>query len=174
MTTSISPDHALYWNDSLAEELLHFLTRRLRCSDTAAEITHETYIRFCQTSQTTPVNNARALAYRIALNLAVDYQRKAKVRSDRAVEGDFEAFADSFQSTEAGPEQIAIAQQNLTTLEQALMELPTDCRNAFLWRGIDGLTYLEIAARLGISESMVNKHLTRATAHCTQRMKNSG
>jgi RNA polymerase sigma-70 factor (ECF subfamily) len=174
MTNAISPDHALYWSDSLAEELLQFLTRRLRCPDTAAEITHETFIRFCRTSQAAPVNNARALAYRIALNLAVDYQRKAKVRNTRAVDVDFEEFTDSFQSTEAGPEQIAIAQQNLTTLEQALMELPPDCRNAFLWRGIDGLTYLEIAARLGISESMVHKHLTRATAHCTQRMKESG
>ncbi len=174
MTASSPPDHALYWSESLAEELLHFLTRRLRCSDTAAEITHETYIRFCQTSKVTPINNARALAYRIALNLAVDYQRKAKVRSNRAVEGDFEAFAENYQSTEAGPEQIAIVQQNLTILEQALMKLPPDCRNAFLWRGIDGLTYLEIAARLGISESMVHKHLSRATAHCTQRMKESG
>jgi RNA polymerase sigma factor (sigma-70 family) len=174
MTNAITSDHALYWSESLAEELLNFLTRRLRCSDTAAEITHETYIRFCQTSQSTPINNARALAYRIALNLAVDYQRKAKVRSDRAVEGDFEEFADSFQSTEAGPEQLAIVQQELTTLETALMELPPDCRNAFLWRGIDGLTYLEIAARLGISESMVHKHLSRATAHCSQRMKESG
>lgn len=173
MTNAISPDHDLYWNDSLAEELLQFLTRRLRCSDTAAEITHETYIRFCQTSQSAQVNNARALAYRIALNLAVDYQRKAKVRKDRAVEVDFEEFADSYQTSEAGPEQIAIAQQSLTTLERALMELPPDCRNAFLWRGIDGLTYLEIAARLGISESMVHKHLSRATAHCTQRMKES-
>ncbi len=140
----------------------------------AAEITHETYIRFCQTSQATPVNNARALAYRIALNLALDYQRKAKVRSDRAFDVDFEEFADSFQSAEAGPEQIASAQQELTILEQALMELPPDCRNAFLWRGIDGLTYLEIAARLGISESMVHKHLSRATAHCTQRTKETG
>jgi RNA polymerase sigma-70 factor (ECF subfamily) len=111
MTASSSPGFALYWNDTLADELLQFLTRRLRCSDTAAEITHETYIRFCQTSQSTPVNNARALAYRIALNLAVDYQRKAKVRSGRAVEGDFEEFANSFQTSEAGPEQIAIAQQ---------------------------------------------------------------
>lgn len=118
MANSISLDHALYWSDSLTEELLQFLTRRLRCSDMAAEITHETYIRFCQASQSTPVNNARALAYRIALNLAVDYQRKAKVRRDRAVEGDFEEFVDNFKSTEAGPEQIAIVQQNLTTLEK--------------------------------------------------------
>lgn len=174
MTNPISPDHALYWNDSLAEELLHFLTKRLKCSDIAAEITHETYIRFCQIGQVTPINNARALAYRIALNLVVDYQRKAKVRSDYTVEVDFEEFAESYQSAEAGPEQVAIAQQNWTILEKALMELPSDCRNAFLWHGIDGLTYLEIAARLGISESMVNKHLTRAAAHCTQRMKESG
>lgn len=174
MNISISPDHADYWNDSLAEELRHFLARRLRCSDTAAEITHETYIRFCQTSQSAPVHNARALAYRIALNLAVDYQRKAKVRKVRVAEVDFEEFTEGYPTTEAGPEQVAIALEGLDTLERALMELPPDCRNAFLLRGVDGLTYLEIASRLGISESMVHKHLSRATAHCSQRLKESG
>ncbi len=165
---------ALYWNEALAEELLHFLTKRLKCSNIAAEITHETYIRVRQSSQTAPVNNARALAYRIALNLAVDYQRKAKVRRQHSVEVDFEVFADSFQSSEPGPEQIAIGQQDLSALESALMELPADCRNAFFLHGVDGLTYQEIADRLGISTSMVCKHLARATAHCTKRMKQCG
>jgi RNA polymerase sigma factor (sigma-70 family) len=171
MTASSLPNMALYWNEALAEELLHFLTKRLKCADLAAEITHETYIRVCQAYQTTPVNNARALAYRIALNLAVDYQRKTKVRRSHSVEVDFEAFADSFQSSEAGPEQIAIGQQDLSTLENALMELPSDCRTAFFLHGIDGLTYQEIADHLGISTSMVCEHLARATAHCSKRMK---
>lgn len=67
MTELQSPQNAAFWSESLAEELLQFLTKRLKCPDTAAEITHEIYIRFCQTSDATPINNARALAYRIAI-----------------------------------------------------------------------------------------------------------
>jgi RNA polymerase sigma factor (sigma-70 family) len=150
--------------------LLHFLTKRLRCPDTAAEITHETYIRFCQTSQAEPIHNARAMAYRIALNLAVDFQRKVKVRKDRVVDVDFESIRENYESAVAGPEQVVIAQQNLSQLEHVLLELPANCRTAFLWHSLDNLTYTEIANRMGVSESMVNKHLARAIAHCTQRL----
>ena len=171
MTGTLSPNIALYWNDALAEELQYFLTKRLKCAETATDLTHETYIRICQAYQTTPVDNARALAYRIALNLAVDYQRKAKVRRQHIVELDFEEYIDNYYASEMGPEQIAIGQQSLSIVEQAMMELPADCRNAFFLYGIDGLSYQEIADRMGISKSMVCKHLARATAHCTLRIK---
>jgi RNA polymerase sigma factor (sigma-70 family) len=171
MTEMASANTVECWNDDLANELLRFLTRRLHCAETAAEITQETYLRFHQCVLDNPPNNARALAYRIALNLSVDYQRKANVRRSREVETDFEAHSDFFPSTAAGPEQTAIARQELNTLESALLELPPDCRTAFLWHSLDGLTYLEIAKRLGVSESMVNKHLMRAMAHCKRRVQ---
>lgn len=172
MTTSITSDHALCWNDSLAEELLHFLTRRLRCSDTAAEITHETYIRFCQTGNATPINNARALAYRIAINLANDYQRKIKVRNQYKVDINQDFSEDSYPSEAPGPEQIVMAQERLESLQSALDELDVECRTAFLLQSIEGLTHHDIAQRLGISRIKVYRHLMKALAHLALRVDN--
>lgn len=168
MSASSPPNIALYWSEALSEELLNFLTKRLKCPEAAADITQETFIQFYQFVKENPPDNARALAYRIAVNLATDYQRKTKLRDSYTVDVDLASFPDSFKSTAPGPEQTVMARQHLEQLHAALNELPPDCRRAFLLHSIDGLTYAQIGSQLGISESMVYKHLTKALNHCAR------
>jgi RNA polymerase sigma-70 factor (ECF subfamily) len=170
MTETQSPDLALYWSEALGDELLNFLAKRLKCKEIAAEITQETFLRIHQNVTTNPPNNARALAYRIAINLANDYQRKIKVRDRFVVNVEPVYLADTHPSETPGPEQIVMARQRLRQFHDSLAELPADCRMAFMMHSIDGLSYAEIADRLGISESMVFKHLSRATKHCIKRL----
>jgi len=170
MTASLSPDIALYWNETLAEDLLRFLTGRIKCRETAAELAHETFLRFHQFIQATPPDNARALAFSIAVNLATDYQRKAKVRNNFTVETEPNLLAETHASPAPGPEQIAISRQRLKQFHDSLDELPANCRSAFLMHNIDGLTYAEIAACLGIAESTVYKYLTKTINHCLNRL----
>jgi RNA polymerase sigma factor (sigma-70 family) len=168
MTPSQTPDLTLFWSDSLSEELLRFLSGRLKCPEAAADLTQETFLRFHQYVKDNPPDNARALAYRIAVNLATDYQRKIKLRNSLMVSLEANVLPDHYPSTALGPEQIATAKQRLLQLNAALEGLSADCRTAFLLHGAEGLTYSQIAARLGISESMVYKHLTKALAHCAK------
>ncbi len=170
MSASSSPDVAIYWSEALADELLRFLTGRTQCPEAAADLCHETFLRLHEYIKENPPNNARALAYRIAANLATDYQRKIKVRENLVVTVEPELLAEMTASTAPGPEQIAMDRQRLSRFEAVLDELPLDCRTAFRLHGIDGLTYSEIAAQLGISVSMVYKHLTRAIDHCIRRL----
>jgi RNA polymerase sigma factor (sigma-70 family) len=168
-----SPDTASYWTQALAEELLRFLTGRIRCPEAAADLTQETFLRFHQFIQTSPPNNARALAYRIAVNLANDYQRKIKVRETYNADTDFTTLEDVHPSALPGPEQVVMAQQQLECLQDALDELTEECRTAFQLHSLHGLTYPEIAAQLGISRSLVGRHLVKALAHSKQRLKDS-
>ncbi|WP_411727773.1 RNA polymerase sigma factor [Methyloglobulus sp.] len=170
MTPTQTSDPALYWSEALAEELLNFLTKRLKCSEVAAEITHETFLRIHENAESNPPNNARAMAYRIAVNLANDYQRKIKVRSRFNAEIAPGFSADSYPSEIPGPEQIVMAQQRLQALQGALDELDAECRTAFLLQSIDGLTHHKIAARLGISRVKVHRHLMKALAHLALRV----
>jgi RNA polymerase sigma factor (sigma-70 family) len=168
MTNSSSPDITNYWSQALSEELLSFLTKRLKCPEVAADLTQETFLKFYQFVKENPPNNARALAYRIAVNLATDYQRKTKLRNSYAVDVEPSFFSDQSKSLVPGPEQTVIARQHLEQLNAALNELSPDCRLAFLLHSIDGQTYGQIASQLGISESMVYKHLTKALNHCAK------
>ena len=168
----MSANNSLFWTESLAKDLLIFLTGRVKCPETAADLTHETYLRLYQSINNNPPDNARALAFRIAVNLAIDYQRKAMVRnrhiSDMTLDFFDETVADS---SAAEPVQIIMARQRLGVLQMALDELPTDCRTAFLLNGVEGLSYSEIAGRLGISKSKVGRLLAQAIAHCEQHLE---
>jgi RNA polymerase sigma factor (sigma-70 family) len=172
MANSTTPDIAFYWSEALAEELLNFLTKRLKCPEVAAEITHETFLRIHEHVESNPPNNARAMAYRIAINLANDYQRKIKVRSRFNGEMEPDFSADSYPSGMPGPEQIVMAQQRLEALQVALDELDIECRTAFLLQSIDGLTHHKIAEMLGISRIKVYRHLVKALAHLALRVDN--
>jgi RNA polymerase sigma factor (sigma-70 family) len=173
MTELRSTEIAAFWSESLAEELLYFLTKRLKCSEVAAEITHETFLRIYQDINDNPPNNARAMAFHIAINLANDYQRKIKVRNNYTTDVDTVILAETHACGDPGPEQIVMAQQQIQVLQSALDELTDDCRTAFLLHSIDGLTHPEIADRLGISRSKVWRLLVKAVAHCTDRLGDS-
>jgi RNA polymerase sigma factor (sigma-70 family) len=171
MTTSMSSNNTLFWTESLAKDLLVFLTGRVKCPETAADLTHETYLRLYQSINNNPPDNARALAFRIAVNLAIDYQRKVTVRNRHISEVELDSFAETVAgSSAAEPAHILMARQRFGALQAALDELPADCRSAFLLNGIDGLTYSEIAARMGISTSKVGRLLAQAVAHCAQHL----
>ena len=172
MNTLSDPNNPAFWTDSLAKDLLIFLTGRVKCPDTAADLTQETLLRFHQFVQSTPPNNARALAFSIAVNLATDYQRKIKIRNRIMVDAEFDpGYQSNAQSLEdPGPERIAIAQQELQLLKAALDELPTDCRTAFLLHSIDGLTQAQIASCLGVSPIKVYRLLVKAMSHCQLRL----
>jgi RNA polymerase sigma-70 factor (ECF subfamily) len=53
----------------------------------------------------------------------------------------------------------------------AIAELPMRCRDVFLLRKIDELSYSEIAKQLGISEKTVQRDLVNAMLHCHNRLQ---
>lgn len=58
-------------------------------------------------------------------------------------------------------------------LRAALEELPPRTRAVFLLHRFDGFKYREIAKRLGISSSSVEKHMMVAIKHVLARMGKS-
>jgi RNA polymerase sigma factor (sigma-70 family) len=101
---------------------------------------------------------ARYLA-RIRRNLLIDGSRRRKREA---------ALFDSAANTElAGrdgldPERISSGKEALLRALAAIDELPPRCRQAFELHRFDGLNYVGIAHRMGISASMVEKHIAEA------------
>ena len=56
--------------------------------------------------------------------------------------------------------------QHMDRLEEVLRHLSPKCRAVILMHRRDGMTYDEIAAKLGISSSMVKKYLSQGLARC--------
>ena len=90
-------------------------------------------------------------------------------RTDTTAHDDMADIAEDRPSLE----DVIDARQRLSHLRAVVAELPQRTRQVFVLHRIEELTYGEVAARLGISESSVQKHLARALRHVMQRIKPS-
>lgn len=140
-------------------ELRRFLVRRLSCIEVAAELAHETFVRYLVAAPTAPVVNPRAFLYRIAGNLAIDYLRSNRLSASLTVDLD---CCGELPSDEPSPERYAIARQQLDCLRRAIDELPPRCREVFVRHKFDGLSQKELAGRYGVTVNAIEKHLIRA------------
>jgi RNA polymerase sigma-70 factor (ECF subfamily) len=64
------------------------------------------------------------------------------------------------------PEENAIILSTLQEIDTLLDQLPAKVRKAFLLAQLDGLTYIEIGQKMGVSDRMVKKYMSRAMLHC--------
>jgi RNA polymerase sigma factor (sigma-70 family) len=73
----------------------------------------------------------------------------------------------------AGPDRDVMGRQALKAVAVALMEMPQRTRQVFVLRRLESLPYGEIARRLGLSVSAVEKHMLRAMRHLTARTEDT-
>ncbi|MEM1435685.1 MAG: sigma-70 family RNA polymerase sigma factor [Pseudomonadota bacterium] len=141
-----------------ATSLVNFLAARFRNSEEALEVAQEAWIRLMRHNNPEGLENARAFLFQTANNLAIDRARRA------AVEERFALAEAAATASDAAPsaEHTCAADEELRRLIDALGELPDATREAFVLHRFRGLPYQEIAAALGVSASMVEKHIIRA------------
>ncbi|QXH49903.1 sigma-70 family RNA polymerase sigma factor [Pseudomonas fakonensis] len=148
-------------------ELVSFLCARLGNRQVAEDVAHDAYLRVLERSEGERIEHPRAFLYRTALNLVVDRHRRHQVRRAEPLE-----VLDSDERWHSpAPSQRMQLDQRLALMQQALDELSAACRECFLLRKLDGLSHQQIAERLGISRSLVEKHIVNAMKHCRQRMR---
>ncbi|GJL62633.1 MAG: RNA polymerase sigma factor [Nitrospirales bacterium] len=150
-------------------ELLTYLTSRLRSRDQAADAVQETFLRVLTVSSVEPILNIRAFLYKTATNITIDLFRRDQRQAHRCVNLE---DAHDLPSRNADPERVVIGKEEIEYLSQAIVELPPKCRHVFLLHKVRGKSHREIAAHLGISQNMVEKHIIKGMAHCRQKLNN--
>jgi RNA polymerase sigma-70 factor (ECF subfamily) len=104
------------------------------------------------------VEHPEGLLYTAARRLAIN---RLKRRSISPVSRE-ELFPESAASQGPGVEAQVIARQELDILQEAIAQLPQGCRAVLLLRKIELLSHKQIADRLGIAVSTVEKQHARA------------
>lgn len=156
----------------IRHELLRFLTARLGNATEAEDVLQDLWLRV-QAADAGPIANGRGYLYRSAQNLALDAVR-ARLRN-AARDGQW-ASAHSGQGTEPvdlspNAEADMLEREEIAALASAIAALPEGAGRAFRLHKLDGLSYAEVAARLGISRSGVEKHIAVAMAHLRRAMR---
>lgn len=151
---------------SRGADLLGFLKRRL-CSDAdARDIAQETYLRFIRLADPGRIDNAEAYLFRIAANLLWEHRMRHRdtiADSDGAMAAQLVA--------EQTPFDLAVSTQVTQRLKAAVDALPPVPRSIVILHMREGLSYTAIAQQIGMSDSMVKKHVYMAFALCRKRLR---
>ena len=144
--------------------LVNFVFSIVKDRVLAEDIVQDTFIRFNGLEDTSVVTHKRAFLYRMASNLSVDRLRQEKRRRTYSVSDTSErGLEENYLVSEApSPEQVVAARQQLRKLVRLVDGLPPRCAEAFRLFRFEDMTYKEVAKKLDISQSMVEKHISRA------------
>jgi RNA polymerase sigma factor (sigma-70 family) len=100
-----------------------------------------------------PVEQAGAWLLRVARNRIIDRFRRSGARGAR-----LEQRAEESAGSDAGPEAAAMRALLLAEIETALAQLPPEQREVFIAQELEGISFRELAERLGVS---INTLLSR-------------
>ena len=139
--------------------LLRYLYRVWPRRDDITDLRQEIYARVFESARLSRPLNPNAFLFAIARNLMTDRLRRERVVSIEAV-GDIEEL--NVLIDELTPERRSIARQEFKRLANAFDRLPTKCREVIWLRRVQELSQREVAGYLRITESAVEKHISRA------------
>lgn len=148
--------------------LQHWLRGKLGCSQSAADLAQDTFVRLLRRKQdgvSGGVEEPRAYLRVIANGLVVDYYRRRSL--ERAY---LEALAQLPQPEVVSPLERETLLETLDQIDTMLDQLPERVRRVFLMSQLDGAPYADIALVLGVSTRTVKRDMKYAFTRCLALM----
>ncbi len=148
--------------------LRRHLVRRGLTAPAAADIVQEAFLKLLKAPRD-EIRDMRAYLRRAAETIAIDawrrQSRSAAVIDPQPLASD--AVADPSPSADAA----MMAREESQALAAVIEALPPRCREVLLLHRFEGLSYAEIADRLGISRNTVMVHLANAMASLRRQLR---
>jgi RNA polymerase sigma-70 factor (ECF subfamily) len=163
-----------YWDRIFGQHgpnLTAFIRRRVRRAADASDLTQELYLRLLRADRAELIRNPEAYLYTVAVNLL----REQAVLERRwghtvdAVDPPTDPALVDFRT----PEEQVDLQDRLSQAAQLIEALPAKFQAVLILQYRDGLSYEEIAARLGVSTHAVKKYVMQGLALCRNRLHRS-
>lgn len=145
-------------------DLVRFFTLRTGSATAAEDIVQDLFLKISTLEPPADLHSPEAFLYRVGSNLMLDRAKQQRRQAERD-------DAWSRQATGGGPNPAAqeppadealAARQRLSRLLAAVDRLPPRVAEAFRLHKFEGLTHGEVAARLGVSRSAVEKYIMSA------------
>jgi RNA polymerase sigma-70 factor (ECF subfamily) len=144
--------------------LRDWLRRRLGNAWDAADVAHDAFLRLLvRPREFDTVDSARACLSTIAKGLCIDLWRRRQIE-----QAWLDALAAQPESEAPSAERHAAVIEALCEIDTMLQRLPPKAAAAFVMAMVYGMTDLEVAAQLGVSDRMVRKYVARAMLQCLE------
>jgi len=140
-----------------------FERRAARLGDTE-DLTQEVFLRLAARGDTENIERIDGYIFQTAANVLTDRARRRTARcADRHVE--YEFCPELVE--EVSPERVLLAREQVAMVRTVLERLPERVRSAFVLHRFEELGYAEIAKRLGVSVSSIEKYISQALKELT-------
>jgi RNA polymerase sigma factor (sigma-70 family) len=143
------------------DALRRYLGRFFRRPQDVEDVLQEVFVRAYAAEARGPILLPKAYLFRAAKHVALNEIARRKNSATDSVE-DFDDPDVVGSGTQPGVEQEVDGRRQLALFANAVAALPSQCRKVLVLKKIEGLSQKEIASRLGIAESTVEKHLAKA------------
>ncbi len=138
-----------------------WLTRKLQSAFDADDVAQDTFLRVMGSDTLATIRDPHSFLCTIARRVMVDLFRRNALEK---------AYLDMLallpETLAPSPEERESQLETLQLIDTMLDGISHKAREAFLLSQLEGLTYSEIALRLGVSVSSVKKYVAKAVEHC--------
>lgn len=158
--SSLQPDELFVYYD----DLVNYISLKFGNRQVALDVVQETYLHVLQKPEqfrnlTSPI----AFLKKVSVNIALDYFRKGQTYQKYFDVLESEPSAAEERKYEfSEPELQVVKRQYEHLILKKIAVLPPVCQDVFLLIQFYGMSQVEVAQQLGISRTMVIKHLTKA------------
>ena len=140
------------------DALVRYLHRVWPDHHEVVDLRQEIYVRIYEAAGKARPHSPRYFLFTTARHLLTDRLRRQRIVAIDSV-GDVDAL--NVLIEEISPEHRTSAHQELRRLADAINDLPPKCREVVWLRRVDEISQREVAARLGITEKTVEKHVMK-------------
>lgn len=133
----------------------------------AEDIAQEAYVRAFTAEKNTHIEQPKAFLFQVARNVALTRLKKKSREIHQCI--------DELSESETGMIDEAVddhveALELLDTYREAVIAMPAKCRNVFILRKVYGFKHNEIAEKMGMSVSSVEKYVRRGILACQDHL----
>jgi RNA polymerase sigma-70 factor (ECF subfamily) len=147
-------------------ELCEYVVRFVGSADAAQDVVQDLFLHLWETrGPQDAIRLTKAYLYTAAHNRALKYLRRRRVAA-----GWIERASREEAPAAESPSELYLRRELEDMVERAVAELPTRCREIFLLRRRDHLSYEEIAMRAGVSLGTVKSHMWRAAMMLREKL----
>lgn len=147
--------------------LVRMLSRVVGCASQAEDLAQESYLKVAKALCSRPIEHLHPFLYQTAQYLAFDHLRS--VRSKKRFECQLDdSVVVEVPTSAPGPDVQVQSQQQLQQFQRVLGSLPLRQQQILVLHRLQGLSQGEIAERLQVSLSTVEKDLRHALNACAK------
>lgn len=172
--TDTSDDRAFWLSRHILPHegnLRAWLSRRAHIGFDVDDIIQEAYSRLVMLDAVGHISNPRAYFFQCAHSIILQELRRSRIVPIGSI---YEIGMLELEAVAPLPDQLVDERMELEQVAAAIEALPRRCREVFVLRKVQGLSQRDVAARLGLSESTVEKHVANGIGKLLDFFGHSG